>query len=263
HLAFPEAVERLPSGARDRTRVTGNPVRVPDTGAAGRGAVLGRAEAAGVRDSRAGAKRAPPRGRSGAREALGLGTEGPVVLVVGGSQGSAALNAAVVEGVLAVEAGRLQRPRGLQLLWSTGPTHLATVRNRLAGYGSEWIRTFGFIDDMPVALAASDLAVSRAGAMATSEFLAWGLPAILIPLPTAAADHQTRNAIALEEAGAAIHLPEETLTGKVLLDRIAAVVEEPDRLESMGRSARERGRPRASEEIAGAIASLLDGGGVS
>ena len=231
HLAFPEAAERLPSKARERARVSGNPVRVPDAG------------------------RADP------RKVFGLSTEGSVVLVVGGSQGSAALNAAVTEAVRAVEAGRLRRPRGLQLLWSTGPMHLAAVRSGLAGSGSEWVRTFGFIDDMPAALAASDLAVSRAGAMATSEFLAWGLPAILVPLPTAAADHQGRNAAALEDAGAAIHLPEDALTGETLLERIVEVVGEPSTLESMERAARERGRPRASREIAQAVADLLGGAG--
>lgn len=241
HLAFPEAGERLSPRARERARVSGNPVRVPESGA----------------ETPSGGIRVRARQRTAGRETFGLSQQGPVVLVVGGSQGSAALNEAVVEAILGVEAGRLRRPEGVQLLWSTGPTHLASVRDRLAGSGPGWIRTLGFIDDMPAALAASDLAVSRAGAMATSEFLAWGLPSILVPLPTAAADHQTRNAVALAEAGAAVHLPESTLSGESLIRRIGAVVGEPGTLDAMAEAARARGRPRASQEIAQAIAELL------
>ncbi|NIP59704.1 MAG: hypothetical protein GWM92_15420, partial [Gemmatimonadetes bacterium] len=69
------------------------------------------------------------------------------------------------------------------LLWSTGPAHLDEVRDALGGVPPNWVRIVGYIDDMPSALAAADVAVSRAGAIATSEFLAWSLPAVLVPLP--------------------------------------------------------------------------------
>ena len=112
------------------------------------------------------------------------------------------------------------------------------------------------------ALAAADLVVSRAGAMATSEFLAWGLPAILVPLPTAAADHQTVNARALEAAGAALHLPEadpagRPLTGAELWREVGALLADSDRLAAMARSARTRARPDAARTIAAAVAELL------
>lgn len=238
HLAFPEAAEGLSARGRERVRVSGNPVRVPHAGEA--------------------PDRAAARGR------FALTPELPVVLVVGGSQGSAALNDALVE---AVRSGELDdsepgRTWGFQLLWSTGPTHLSGVRERLGEAGGDRVRLLGYIDDMPSALAASDLAVSRAGAMATSEFLAWGLPSILVPLPGAAADHQTRNAAALEEAGAAIHLPQDILSGATLLERIREVLSGgTKRLERMSRAARQRGRPRAAEEIAGAVEALIPSAG--
>lgn len=232
HVAFPEAGERLPRRARKRVRVSGNPVSPPP---------------------------ADPAFRARARERLKLSPEGIVVLVVGGSQGSAPVNRAVEDAVVGVAERRLHRPEGLQLLWSTGPEHLEGVRNRLAGRGRDWVHLTGYIEDMPSALAASDVAVSRAGAMATAEFLAWGLPSILVPLPGSAADHQARNAAALEAAEAAVHLPQEGLEAGDLWREILGLVSNAGARESMARAARARGRPGASEEIARAIASLLPG----
>lgn len=229
HVAFPEARDRLPRAARHRVRVSGNPVSPP--------VLLDPAAA---------------------RARMGVPSEGTLVLVVGGSQGSAALNALLLDAIRGVGQGRLLRPLGMQLLWSTGPTHLESVRAALAAAGSpDWVHPVGYLDDMPSALAASELAVSRAGAMATSEFLAWGLPAVLVPLPTAAADHQSRNAEALAAAGAAIHLPQAGLDGVALWTAVARLAADPDRRDAMTRAARERGRPEAAREIAGELAELL------
>lgn len=241
HLAFPEAADRLPARVRERIRVSGNPVRAPDP--------------VQVQD------------RDEARRAFDLAPDLPVVLVVGGSQGAAALNDALVEAARLVDPNDVDpsepgRGPEFQILWSTGPAHLERVRARLGRTGGDRIRVFGYIDDMPSALAAADLAVSRAGAMATSEFLAWGLPAILVPLPGAAADHQTRNAVALEDAGAAIHLPQDTLSGATLLKGIRRVLSNGgERLDRMARAARERGRPDAAEEIARSVAELIPSAG--
>jgi len=194
-----------------------------------------------------------------ARGTLGLEPHRPTLLVVGGSQGSLALNRAVT-GLVREAAG----DPGYQVLWSTGPRHLAGVEASLTETGgTSWVHATGYIDDMPSALAAADLAVSRAGAMATSEFLAWGLPAVLVPLPTAAADHQTRNAQALEEAGCAVHLPEADLDGPLLGRRVQELMADPEARARMSRSATERGRPEAAREIAEALATLLPspGGG--
>ena len=74
------------------------------------------------------------------------------------------------------------------------PRILRTWHASFEAIGSpDWVRVVGYMHDMPLALSVSELAVSRAGAMTTSEFLAWGIPSILIPLPTAAADHQARK----------------------------------------------------------------------
>ena len=224
HLAYPEARERLPAAARGNVRISGNPVRPPTD-----------------------------RDAASAREDLGLDGARPTVLVVGGSQGSLALNRRVMDLVGAAPADP-----GYQILWSTGPRHLEGILAALEAAGAPvWVHATGYIHDMPSALAAADLAVSRAGAMATSEFLAWGLPSILVPLPTAAADHQTRNAQALQEAGCAIHLPESDVDGALLADRIGELMADAGRRAAMARAAAERGRPHAAREIAEALAELL------
>ncbi len=231
HVAFPEAVERLPAGVRGRVHVSGNPVRP-----------------------------APALDAAAARARFGLRPEGCVVLVVGGSQGSLALNGAVAAAVRGVVRGELDRPASLQLLWSTGPGHHAAVSTELAALGGPaWVRAVPYIEDMPAALSASDLAVSRAGAMATAELLLHGLPAVLVPLPTAAADHQARNAEALAEAGAAVVAPEAGLDGPTLWAHVARLAGDARLRESMAASARERARPDAAGRIARAIASLLPG----
>jgi UDP-N-acetylglucosamine--N-acetylmuramyl-(pentapeptide) pyrophosphoryl-undecaprenol N-acetylglucosamine transferase len=229
HLGFPEARDRLPASARGRTVTSGNPIRPP-------GQV----------------------GRDQGRHAFGLQPAATVLLVVGGSQGSRALNDLVLAAVEAVVAGRLVRPAALQLLWATGPDHFGPVRRRLEAAGDPvWVKATDYIHRMPEALAATDLALSRAGAMFTSEFLAWGIPAVLVPLPTAAEDHQTQNAKVLAEAGVAVHLAEAELTSESLWKVVTDLSEDADRRTDMARRARDRGHPSAAHEIARSLAALL------
>jgi UDP-N-acetylglucosamine--N-acetylmuramyl-(pentapeptide) pyrophosphoryl-undecaprenol N-acetylglucosamine transferase len=232
HLAFPEALNRLPSRARGRARISGNPIRVP-------------------------AGRNPPE----ARARFGLDGGARVVLVVGGSQGSAAMNRAVLVLVREIASGARELPGDVQILWATGPAHLDEISGKLEDLGDPpWLRVLGYIDDMPTALDAATVAVSRSGAMTTSELLAWGVPAILVPLPTAAEDHQARNAESLANAGAAIHLPQDQLSAGKLWQVLEGLFSEPEKVEAMGTAARNRSRPEATREITEALASLLPAG---
>jgi UDP-N-acetylglucosamine--N-acetylmuramyl-(pentapeptide) pyrophosphoryl-undecaprenol N-acetylglucosamine transferase len=108
------------------------------------------------------------------------------------------------------------------------------------------------------AYAAVDLAIARAGAMTTAELFAWGIPAVLIPLPTAAADHQTVNAVTLERAGAAVHLAQAQLTAERLDATVRSILERPAELDRLAAGARARARPDAAAEIARRIIALLD-----
>jgi UDP-N-acetylglucosamine--N-acetylmuramyl-(pentapeptide) pyrophosphoryl-undecaprenol N-acetylglucosamine transferase len=114
-----------------------------------------------------------------------------------------------------------------------------------------------FWDPIATAYAAVDLVVARAGAMTLAELAAWGLPSILIPLPTAAADHQTSNALAFARAGAAIHLPESSLTSEGLAEAINGILEDEARRGAMASAARARGRPDAANAIAERLLTLL------
>ena len=100
------------------------------------------------------------------------------------------------------------------------------------------------------AYAAADLALARAGAMTMAELCAWGIPSMLVPLPTAAADHQRANARALEAAGAAVTLPQSELSAATLGGALTRLLEEPAALASMAEAAARRGRPDAAERIA-------------
>jgi UDP-N-acetylglucosamine--N-acetylmuramyl-(pentapeptide) pyrophosphoryl-undecaprenol N-acetylglucosamine transferase len=93
--------------------------------------------------------------------------------------------------------------------------------------------------------------------MSTAELLIHGLPAVLVPLPTAAADHQTHNALSLERGGAAVVAPQSELTGEKLWSTVAGLLSSPERLEAMRRSALALARPAAAADIAADIATLL------
>ena len=99
--------------------------------------------------------------------------------------------------------------------------------------------------------------VARSGAMSTAELCAWELPSVLVPLPTAAGGHQTRNAEALARAGAAIHLPDPGITAQRLAGEVRDLLGDPERLTAMGLAAGSRGHPKAAEDIARQLLSLV------
>jgi UDP-N-acetylglucosamine--N-acetylmuramyl-(pentapeptide) pyrophosphoryl-undecaprenol N-acetylglucosamine transferase len=172
-----------------------------------------------------------------------------VLLVFGGSQGARAVNEAVAAWIA---SGGL--PDELCIIWGTGKG----TYEQYARYESDRVRVRAYIAPMRDAYAASDLAIARAGAMGTAEMCAWGIPSILVPLPTAAADHQTVNARTLEAAGAAITIEQSALSADRLDATVRRLLAEPGELARLARGARERARPNAAEEIARRILTLVD-----
>jgi UDP-N-acetylglucosamine--N-acetylmuramyl-(pentapeptide) pyrophosphoryl-undecaprenol N-acetylglucosamine transferase len=172
---------------------------------------------------------------------------GRVLLIYGGSQGSLAMNRVVAEWV---ERGL---PENLYVIWGTG----RGTYNEFKRCEGPRVRVRDYLAPIADAYAAADLALARAGAMTTAELFAWGIPAVLVPLPTAAADHQTTNAVTLERAGAAIHLPQSQLTVERLDGTIRRLLDNPAELDRLARGASERARPNAAEEIARRILALL------
>lgn len=169
-----------------------------------------------------------------------------MLLVVGGSQGARALNEAMAEWV------NRSLPEGLCVIWGTGRQQY----ERYAELESPNVRVVPYLSPIADAYAASDIALTRAGALTLAELCAWGIAPVVVPLPTAAADHQTYNAIALANAGAGVHLSQSTLTVDELSAEVAALLRDHERLERMSSAALARARPDAAATIARRVLAL-------
>ena len=234
HLGYEEAMKNLWPGPDTKVWIHGNPIRWPD----------------------------PLPDSDEVRHELGL-APGRIVLIVGGSQGSLALNEALIAAIEAVDRGDLPPlPPDVQLLWSTGPAHHADVSQRIGRLSDQVaVRTAPYISEMDKALAVTTLAVSRAGALALAELCAWGIPSVLVPLPHAAAGHQLKNAKSLESDGAAIVVEEAHMrkAPAKLWRTVVELINTPWDLEEMGRASLARGNPNAADEIAADLWRLLEG----
>jgi len=222
HLGFPEAEKRLRVRKSTRVFQSGNPIDPPFS--------------SDVRPSREDAARR-------------WGFEGPAVptlLVFGGSQGAEGINSVVARWASGGGA------RSIRVIWSTGRANYA----HYAGLGRESVRVVPFISPMSEAYSAADLAISRAGAMTTAELSAWGIPALLVPLPTAAADHQTANARAMATAGAAVMIQQSDFTPATLGKAVAGLIGDESALAAMREKTLSRSRPDAAKDIAANILSM-------
>jgi UDP-N-acetylglucosamine--N-acetylmuramyl-(pentapeptide) pyrophosphoryl-undecaprenol N-acetylglucosamine transferase len=172
---------------------------------------------------------------------------GRVLLIFGGSQGSRAINEIVASWI---DKGI---PSDLFVIWATGNANYAG----LARYENERVKVRAYIAPISEAYRAADFALSRGGAMATAELCAWGIPSIVVPLPTAAADHQTANAKALAAAGAAEMIRQSELNVAALSRAVESMLSNPSRLSDMRAKALERARPTAAADIAQNILRLV------
>jgi UDP-N-acetylglucosamine--N-acetylmuramyl-(pentapeptide) pyrophosphoryl-undecaprenol N-acetylglucosamine transferase len=182
--------------------------------------------------------------------ALGIVPQRRTVLVTGGSQGAASINAAMLAIV-----GDLMK-EGVQVIWHTGDADYERINEAVrAMRGGEGTIVHRFIERMECALAAADLAVCRAGATTLAELTRAGVPSVLVPYPFAAGDHQTANAKAMEDGGAAVVVRDadaQTALKGIVLD----LVRHPGRLQSMAERARALSNPRATEDLADAVVRL-------
>jgi UDP-N-acetylglucosamine--N-acetylmuramyl-(pentapeptide) pyrophosphoryl-undecaprenol N-acetylglucosamine transferase len=166
------------------------------------------------------------------------------LLAFGGSQGSRALNQAMVAAL-----PHLPGPDRLRIVHQTGPRMRDEVASayEAVGRGDEVV---AFLDDMEDRMAVADLVLSRSGATTCAELTVAGRAAVLVPFAQAADDHQRTNAKALEAAGAARVIEEKDLTGETLAREVTALVDEPSRIASMEEAARGLGRPDAASRVA-------------
>lgn len=172
----------------------------------------------------------------------------PNLLIFGGSQGARVLNTTMPQ----IAAALLADVPGLTILHQAGARH---AESTLAAYHASgappdrW-QVAAFLDDMPQRFAAADLVLARSGASTVAELAAAGKPAVLIPFPQAADDHQRRNAEVMAQAGAAELLLEADLTPQTLERLLAGLLAQPEALRSMSDKARSLAHPDAAERIA-------------
>ncbi len=182
-----------------------------------------------------------------------LNPQKKTVLVMGGSQGALRINEVMVD--LIMNGGGL--PPGSQLLYITGNLYYERVRKQLKGGLLSGVVLMPYLNDMPSALAVADLVISRAGATALAEITARGVPALLIPSPNVAYNHQYFNARLLEKEGAARIIPEEDFTATRLAQVMKELFGTPGRLEEMARKSRDMGIPDAAGRMYRCILEVI------
>jgi UDP-N-acetylglucosamine--N-acetylmuramyl-(pentapeptide) pyrophosphoryl-undecaprenol N-acetylglucosamine transferase len=177
--------------------------------------------------------------------------DAPTLLVFGGSQGARAINQVVVEAAPFL----LKKIPSIRIVHQTGERDYNDAATQYAKIGAA-VELFKFIDDMPGFFSKADLLICRSGASTVAEITAAGKPAVFVPFPRAADDHQKRNAEALVNAGAVVMLEESKLTRESLVDAVTALFSDPARLAKMGQRARKLSHPNAARDIAAMAAGL-------
>ncbi len=172
------------------------------------------------------------------------------VLIVGGSLGAKAVNRCVVESLVLIRARN-----DMRVIHQTGEADYNAVR---AAYEVQGVRgeVCAFIENVPAAFAQADLVISRSGATAVAELAAAGKASLLIPFPAATDQHQLENARAMERAGAARVIEERELSPEKLMDQVADLLGDRERLIQMERQSKSLARPGAAERIADLIEEI-------
>ena len=211
-----------------RTTVVGNPVR-PELAHLNRAALHDEAVAA-----------------------FGLDPGRRTLFVFGGSQGARRINQAVIAAT-----AHWPDPAAVQVLHACGRRDEADVRAAWAEADPDGrgllVRIVPFVERMDLAYAAADLAMTRAGAITVAELTAAGMPAVMVPLPHATADHQAANARAVAAGGGAVVADDASLDGPAVVAVAAPLLADPDRLATMAEAMRAKAHPAAAEELAALV----------
>lgn len=191
--------------------------------------------------------------RKEAIDKMGLDADKKCVLIVGGSLGARSMNEAVLADIETVRENK-----NIQFIWQTGKLYFEEMKERCSAIGKpENLIITDFVSDMAAALGAADIVVSRAGAGSISEFALLGKAVILIPSPNVSEDHQTKNAMALVEKDAAIHIPDVKAKEELIKTAIETVLDEK-RIAALESNVSKLGMPNAAEVIADEVIKLAD-----
>jgi UDP-N-acetylglucosamine--N-acetylmuramyl-(pentapeptide) pyrophosphoryl-undecaprenol N-acetylglucosamine transferase len=186
-----------------------------------------------------------------ARKKLGLKPDMPTLLVLGGSLGARSMNNAMKEQLATLAKTEVQ------VLWQTGKLYEAEMLEAWKEAGAPaQISARAFIKDMPSAYAAADVIISRAGALSISELCVVAKPAILVPSPNVAEDHQTKNAKALADKGAAILVPDRDAAREMVTRALELLSKESERVRLSG-EIRKLAQADATEAIVQEILKLV------
>ena len=189
-----------------------------------------------------------------ALKSFGLDPTRKTVLLVGGSLGARTINESVLSHLKEIEA------TDLQFIWQTGKYYSAEIAKKLQELGQpKNIVVTDFVSDMGAAYKAADLVISRAGASSISEFCLIGKPVILVPSPNVAEDHQTKNAMALVNRGAALFVSDAEAPEKLISLAIATVGDE-EKLKSLSENILKMALPNSAEIIAKEVIKLAYNG---
>ena len=188
--------------------------------------------------------------RAEARTALGLDTELPTILVIGGSLGARTINNAIAEGIESFEE------RKVQVIWQTGKYYIEECERIAREKNAHLVRPQAFISDMATAYKAADIVISRAGASSISELCLLGKASVLVPSPNVAEDHQTKNARALSDRGAALFIP-DAIARKTLVNEAIELVSDPATITKLEVEVHKLALPDSADIIAGEVLKLV------
>ena len=173
---------------------------------------------------------------------FGIKKAGKVLLIFGGSQGSHSINNAIARAL-----ENWGEERTFQVIWQTGQSEYEKIKDSKANRPGVYI--FPYIENMPAAFAVCDLVLCRAGALTLAELAAAGKPSVLVPLSSSAEDHQTKNAMLYDQAGASKMIPENELIPEHLMKEIDSILDNDLQLSKMAHAANSFAQPDAANYI--------------
>ena len=172
------------------------------------------------------------------------------LLIIGGSLGARTINESILGDIdKLIDAG-------IQVIWQTGKAYYDVVYAQLGKYDKRRVRVFDFLKEMDLAYAAADVVISRSGALAVSELCIAHKPAILVPSPNVAEDHQTKNAMALVEKDAAVMVADKDARTKLVNEALKLLFDE-SRARKLSENIALLARPSATEDIVNEIEKLI------
>jgi UDP-N-acetylglucosamine--N-acetylmuramyl-(pentapeptide) pyrophosphoryl-undecaprenol N-acetylglucosamine transferase len=189
--------------------------------------------------------------RERALQTFGLESNRKTLLVLGGSLGARTLNESIFAGLDKLNAS------GLQVIWQCGKLYIDEFRNRTTALNMRNIKLFDFLQLMDLAYAAADVVVSRAGALSISELCIVAKPAVLVPSPNVAEDHQTKNAKALADIGAVI-MVHDTQAKEALVDEVLKLIYDDQRCAEYSNNMRTLAKPNATIDIVNELEKLIN-----